>query len=315
MGSDSLLREKLQQLQGNIGKVLIGKEEKIKIALVSLLAQGHLLIEDIPGVGKTTLARALAKSIACSFQRIQFTPDLLPSDILGVSIYHPHKEQFEFKAGPIFAHIILADEINRTTPRTQSSLLEAMNDFQVTVDGITHPLPRPFMVLATQNPLEYQGTYPLPESQLDRFMIRLTIGYPNFEEEKQVLSSQQISHPLDNLLPVVSAQEVVSFQNLVRKVEVDESLVDYLLEIVRQTRSSDKLEVGVSPRGSMALFRGAQAMAFIEGRHYCIPDDIKRLAQSILSHRLILKSPLRSSNMHLARELIEEILQRVPVPL
>lgn len=313
--SDDLLGEKVQRLQQNVQRVLIGKIEEIKVALVSLFAEGHLLIEDVPGVGKTTLARALARSIDCNFQRIQFTPDLLPLDVLGVSIYNPQKEQFDFKPGPIFANIILADEINRAPPRTQSSLLEAMNDFQVTVDGTTYPLPRPFMVLATQNPLEYQGTYPLPESQLDRFLIRLTLGYPDFEEERQVLTSQQFEHPLDTLEPVVTAEDVIQFQRMVKEVRVEESLIDYLLEIVRRTRLMDKLEVGVSPRGSLALLRGAQALAFLEERKYCIPDDIKRLALPTLSHRVILKSYLRGGGIRMAEELIEEVLGGVAVPL
>lgn len=303
--------EQIQQLCRNIEKVLIGKEEAIKMVVVGLLAHGHILIEDVPGVGKTTLAQALAKSLDCSFRRIQFTPDLLPSDILGVSIYNPHKGNFEFKPGPIFANIVLADEINRATPRTQSSLLEAMNEFQVSLDGTTYPLPAPFMVLATQNPLEYEGTYPLPESQLDRFLLKVKIGYPSLADEKRVLAAQKLYHPLDTLRPVLNAAEVVALQEEVRQIRVDDSLVDYLMSIVSQTRESKKLAVGVSPRGSLALYRGAQALALVEGRHYCIPDDIKRLAVPILSQRVI----GNSFSDHDAAEVIEEILHQTPVPL
>ncbi|OGW14255.1 MAG: hypothetical protein A3G93_05845 [Nitrospinae bacterium RIFCSPLOWO2_12_FULL_45_22] len=305
----------LHGLKENIEKVLIGKGEEVKLVLVGLLAQGHILIEDVPGVGKTVLARALAKSIACTFQRIQFTPDLLPSDILGVSLPNPKKGDFEFKPGPIFANIILADEVNRATPRTQSSLLEAMNDFQVTIDGFTHPLPKPFMVLATQNPIEYQGTYPLPESQLDRFMLKLQIGYPEPADEKLILAAQKITHPLENLQPVITADKILSLQEQAKKVRVDDAIIEYLLQMVNHTRHSDKLMLGISPRGSIYLFRAAQALAFIEDRHYCIPDDIKRLVKPVFSHRLIPREQPRSGISKITDTILEGIMEQAPVPL
>jgi len=310
-----MVNQNIKKLQENIELVLIGKTECVKLILVGLFAQGHILIEDVPGVGKTTLARALAKSIDCSFQRIQFTPDLLPSDIIGVSIYHPQSDRFVFKPGPIFANIILADEINRATPRTQSSLLEAMNDIQVSVDGTTYKLPRPFMVLATQNPIEFEGTYPLPESQLDRFMMKVEIGYPSPEDEKRVITSQKISSPLDSLSSVIKIQDIIEIQETVKDVVVDESLVDYLLKISNKTRESGLLRLGVSPRGSLALFRGAQALALVENRDYVIPDDIKKLAVPILSHRIIEKNTISGGDNSAVSQVIEEILQEVPVPL
>lgn len=306
---------KVRSLVDNIEKVFVGKSETVKQVLIGLFAGGHVLIEDVPGVGKTVLAKTLAKSLDCSFQRIQFTPDLLPSDILGVSILNTANDQFVFKRGPIFANIILADEINRTTPRTQSSLLEAMNDFQVSVDGVTYTLPRPFIVIATQNPVEYEGTYPLPESQLDRFLMRIDIGYPDTPDEKKVLYAQQFRHPLLGIEPVITANEVLRIQQDVRNVKVDETISDYILEIVNRTREHEQLEVGVSPRGSLALFRASQALACIEGREYVVPDDVKRLATSVLAHRTITKGLMHENSTLFTQELIDSLVNAVPVPV
>jgi MoxR-like ATPase len=304
----------IEKLISNIEAVFIGKKEAVKLVLTGLFAGGHILIEDVPGVGKTVLARALARSIDCSFQRIQFTPDLLPSDIVGVSIYTPKIDQFVFKPGPIFAHVILADEINRTTPRTQSSLLEAMNDFQVSVDGKTRSLELPFIVLATQNPYEFEGTYPLPESQLDRFLMRIEIGYPDLDHEKEVLSSQAHSHPLAALSPVMNRQSILDIQDKVREVRVDESIIEYMLEITRRTRSNSKLEIGVSPRGSLMLRRAIQAYALVETRNYVVPDDVKMLAIPVLSHRVIVRATARQDARR-AAAVIRDIIEEVPVPV
>ena len=309
------IKDKVLKLKNNIEKVIFGKPEEIKILIVSLFAQGHLLIEDVPGVGKTTLARALAKSIQSSFQRIQFTPDLLPSDILGVSIYDAKSSEFTFKQGPIFANIVLADEINRTTPRTQSSLLEAMNDFQVSVDGATHKLPKPFMVIATQNPVEYAGTYPLPESQLDRFLLRLSIGYPSKKEEKRILFEQKLVHPIDTLNYVMTASDVASLQNQVKEVKVDDSIAEYILAIAERSRENSKLIAGISPRGSLMLFRAAQSYALVEGRDFVVPDDIKVLAVPVLAHRIIEKSTYEKQQVESGKQIIEEILEEIPVPV
>jgi MoxR-like ATPase len=309
--------EQIQSLHGSIASVIKGKDEAIRFSLVTLLAGGHLLLEDVPGVGKTTLAHALARSLNCTFQRIQFTSDLLPSDIIGVSIYSQATQQFEFKAGPLFANIVLADEINRTTPKTQSSLLEAMNEGQVTADNRTYPLPRPFMVLATQNPIEHHGTYPLPESQLDRFMMRITIGYPGASSEKEILRRLSSEHPVNSLVPVMTAADILALQEQVRHVSVDEALVDYVLQIVKQTRSHDHLLLGVSPRGSLSIYRAAQALAFVEGRDYVLPDDFKRLVKPVFAHRLAVNSKFATTlkRIEQTETILDEILETLEVPL
>jgi len=309
--------QKIQALRTNIERVIKGKPSAVELVVVALLARGHLLIEDVPGVGKTTLAHSLARSLGCSFRRIQFTSDLLPSDILGVSVFHQQKQAFEFKPGPIFAHIVLADEINRTTPKTQSSLLEAMNDAQVSVDSHTYPLPRPFMVIATQNPWEYHGTFPLPESQLDRFLMRISIGYPAPADEKKVLDRPQLLHPADELDPVLTAQEILDLQDGVEKIRLDDSLMEYLLAIVSATRRSDLLALGVSTRGAMALHKAAKGLALVRDRDYCLPDDIKELAPMVLAHRVALQGGQgsRGHRVEDAERVIQEIVEAVPVPL
>jgi MoxR-like ATPase len=308
---------KIRLLQTNIERVIKGKSQAIELSIVCLLARGHLLIEDVPGVGKTTLAHCLARSLDCSFRRIQFTSDLLPSDILGVSVFHLQKQVFEFNPGPIFAHFVLADEINRTTPKTQSSLLEAMNDAQVSVDSHTYRLPQPFMVIATQNPVEYHGTFPLPESQLDRFMMRLRIGYPDPAEEKKILERQQCFHPAEELQPVLSAQDILDLQDAVEKVRMDDSLTSYLLEMVAATRASELLTLGVSTRGAMALHKAAKALAVVRGRNYCLPDEIKDLAPIVLSHRVMLNGNSISPGRRFeeAEQVVRDIVESVPVPL
>jgi len=305
---------RVARLIANLERVIVGKREAVKLVLVGLLAHGHVLIEDVPGVGKTTLARALARSLACVFRRLQFTPDLLPSDILGVSVYEPERKGFAFHPGPIFANVILADEINRATPRTQSALLEAMNDFQVSVDGQTYALPEPFLVLATENPIEHAGTYPLPEAQLDRFLIRLEIGYPAPADELVILARQKLSHPLEALAPVLSTAEVLGLQAAVRQVRLDEALAGYIVELAQRTRDPKRLPLGVSPRGCLMLYRAAQALALIEGRQYVLPDDIKQLVVPVLAHRLFERS-LAGNDSRRAVEVLEEILDEVPVPV
>ena len=309
--------EKINRLQEAIETVIKGKPEAVRLSIVTLIAGGHLLVEDVPGVGKTTLAQALARALDCSFQRIQFTSDLLPSDVIGLSIYNQHSSVFEWKPGPVFANVVLADEINRTTPKTQSALLEAMAEKQVTVEGITHLLPAPFMVLATQNPIEHHGTYPLPESQLDRFMLRLRIGHPSLRDEKTILRDREHSDPLDEVVPVMSAEEVVDLQRSVAAVSVDDALVDYLMSIVAATRDSEMLDLGVSPRGSLALFRAAQALALTEERVYCIPDDIKRLVLPVFAHRILVSSRFASAlrRSEEAEAVLTEIMKTVSVPL
>jgi MoxR-like ATPase len=309
--------ESITALHRSIATVIKGKDEAIRFSLVSLLAGGHLLLEDVPGVGKTTLAHALARSFNCSFQRIQFTSDLLPSDIIGISIYNQTTQRFEFKPGPLFANIVLADEINRTTPKTQSSLLESMNEGQVTADNHTYALPQPFMVLATQNPIEHHGTYPLPESQLDRFMMRIAMGYPKPSSEKEILMTQSRSHPLEDLEPVLSAEDVLRLQQAAGEVAVDESLVDYVLQIVGRTRSHEHLSLGVSPRGSLSLYRAAQALALVEGRTYALPDDFKRLVVPVFAHRVVVNSKFASTlkKVEQAEMILGEIIDSVEVPL
>ena len=307
--------ELIQRLESNVARALVGKPEVVRLAVIGLLARGHLLIEDVPGVGKTTLAHALARSLGATFQRIQFTSDLLPSDILGVSVYDGKTGEFVFKPGPLFSNIVLADEINRTTPKTQSSLLEAMNECQVSLDHHTYPLPRPFMVLATQNPLEYQGTHRLPESQLDRFLLKIRIGYPGRSDEKEILKGAGAA-VLGQIEPVLSAAEVMDLQQAAEKVRVDESLLDYVMAIVESTRRSPLLALGISPRGSLALLRAAQAYAMAAGREYVVPDDIKRVTVPALAHRVIVRGRLeRAAGVELEAEaIIGALLQQIPVP-
>ncbi|KAF0249823.1 MAG: MoxR-like ATPase [bacterium] len=308
---------KTKQLQQSVEKVIRGKSEVIRLSLIALLAGGHLLIEDVPGVGKTTLAQAMARSFNCSFNRVQFTSDLLPSDIVGLSIYNQRLDNFEFRPGPIFANVILADEINRTTPKTQSSLLEAMAEGHVTIENKTYPLPKPFIVLATQNPVEHHGTYPLPESQLDRFMMRISMGYPEMSEEKQILRNQMTRHPMEDIEAVMQASDVVELQKLVRNVKVDDLILDYLVKIVNTTRSTDLLELGVSPRASLALLHASQACALLENRDYCIPDDIKQLVMPVFAHRVVVNARYGSTKKHTeeAESVLQEILRSVAVPL
>ncbi len=307
---------KTGELEAALASAIRGKTEILRLSLVCLLAKGHLLIEDVPGVGKTTLAHALARSVDCQFHRLQFTSDMLPSDVLGVTIYNAHTQAFEFKSGPIFTNFLLADEINRTTPKTQSALLEAMNEQQVTIDGHSYALPQPFMVMATQNPVEHHGTYPLPESQLDRFFMRLRIGYPDRASEREILRNAE--NPLSRRIePVLSVEEVLQLQAWSNHVAVDESLIDYMLAIVEKTRSHDSLALGVSPRGAQALFHAAQALAMIEGRDYAIPDDVKRLVVPVFAHRVVINTRLALSQRTADANdrILEEILTLVDVPL
>jgi len=306
--------EKLLELQRNIRLVFFGKDEVIRQVLVALLARGHVLLEDVPGVGKTILARAIAKSIDCAFSRIQLTPDLLPSDILGVSIYDAHTCQFTFKPGPIFAQIVLVDEINRTTPRTQSALLEAMNEAQVTADGKTYPLGPPFMVLATQNPYEFEGTYFLPENQLDRFMLRVAIGYPDKDTEREILLTQPARTRLSSLQPVVTASQLVAIQERVLAVKVDDAITDYILAIAEATRRNEELVIGLSPRGSLALIQAARASALLGGRDYVVPDDVRGLTIGLCAHRLMTRSLGHDGSASTAEAVLAQILKTIPVP-
>jgi MoxR-like ATPase len=311
------LEPKIRQLQRAIEAVVRGKPEAVKLALICLLADGHLLIEDVPGVGKTTLAQTLARVFDCTFRRIQFTSDLLPSDILGVSVFDQVGQTFNFRKGPIFAHFILADEINRTTPKTQSALLEAMGEGRVSIDNHTHPLPRPFMVVATQNPIEHHGTYPLPESQLDRFLLRIKMGYPENDAEKEILRRQSHTPGVERVLPVMQAEDILEAQIQVSGVRVDESLLDYIMAIVEATRRTEFLLIGASPRGSLALRRAAQALAYYEGRDYCIPDDIKQLVLPVLAHRVVVSSKYSSpyKRSEQAEAILAEILRSIEIPL
>jgi len=305
------------QLEQSLRTVIRGKDDILRLALVAVFARGHLLIEGVPGVGKTTLGQALARAIDCSFQRVQFTSDMLPSDVLGISIYSASEQKFEFKRGPVFANVLLADEINRTTPKTQSALLEAMNEGQVTVDAHSYPLPQPFLVIATQNPIEHHGTYPLPESQLDRFLMRARMGYPEGNAEREILRDEAGMAQLERLRPALNAADVLEIQQAVTRVHVDESLISYALAIVNKTRESEYLSLGVSPRGSQMFYRAAQAMAFIEGRDYCTPEDFKPLAVPVFAHRLVL-NPLYSSTLkksEQSEQVLREIVESVPVPV
>ena len=305
------------QLEASLQKVIRGKDDVLRLALISIFARGHLLIEGVPGVGKTTLGQALARAIDCSFQRVQFTSDMLPSDVLGISIYSAIEQRFEFKRGPVFANVVLADEINRTTPKTQSALLEAMNEGQVTVDSHSFPLPQPFLVIATQNPVEHHGTYPLPESQMDRFLMRVRMGYPDGEAEREILRSQAGAAQLENLEPVLTGADVLETQHAVTRVRVDESLVSYTLQIVRKTRDSEHLSLGVSPRGSQMLYRAAQASAFLDGREFCTPEDFKPLVVPVFAHRVAV-STLYSSTLKTSEQtdqVVRDIVESIPVPL
>ncbi|HEV2715554.1 MAG TPA: MoxR family ATPase [Terriglobales bacterium] len=306
------------QLEAALRKIIRGNDDVVRLALVSILARGHLLIEGVPGVGKTTLAQALARAIDCSFQRVQFTSDMLPSDVIGISIYSAMEQQFEFKRGPLFTNILLADEINRTTPKTQSALLEAMNEGQVTVDSHSYSLPQPFLVIATQNPAEHHGTYPLPESQLDRFLMRVRMGYPDSGAEREILRSEAGTGQLDVMEPVLNGADVLEMQEAVAQVRVDDSLVNYALAIVRKTRDAQHFSLGVSPRGSQMLYRAAQAAAFLDGRNFCTPEDFKPLAVPVFAHRVVVNGNSSSSarkKYEQAEEMITEIVDSVPVPL
>jgi len=304
-------------LEQALRSVIRGQDDVLRLALVSIFAKGHLLIEGAPGVGKTTLGQTLARAIDCTFQRVQFTSDMLPSDVLGISIYSAIEQKFEFKRGPVFANVLLADEINRTTPKTQSALLEAMNEGQVTMDAHSHALPQPFLVIATQNPIEHHGTYPLPESQLDRFLMRVRMGYPEGDTEREILRSEAGTAQLEQLRPVLNAADVLDIQQAVRQVHVDEALITYALAIVRKTRESDHLALGVSPRGSQMFYHAAQAMAFLDGRDYCTPEDFKPLAVAILAHRVVVSSLYASTlkKSEQAEQVLREIVESVPVPL
>ena len=313
----SSISDRATAIENALRSIIRGNDDVVRLALVAVMARGHLLIEGVPGVGKTTLAHAMARALDCAFQRLQFTSDMLPSDVLGISVYSAVEQQFEFKAGPVFSNVLLADEINRTTPKTQSALLEAMNEGQVTVDGHSHPLPRPFLVIATQNPVEHHGTYPLPESQLDRFLLRVSMGYPQAGSEREILRSEAGAARLDQVRPVATGADVVAMQEEVMQVKVDESLVDYALEIVRRTRETDSLSLGVSPRGSLMLYRAAQAMAYLGGRMFTTPADFKTLVVPVFAHRVVVNarysSTLKKSEQ--AETILREIAQSVAVPV
>lgn len=303
----------VQRVVANVERVIVGKADSVAFSLIAVICHGHILIEDVPGVGKTVLTKAIARSIGCTFKRIQFTPDLLPSDVSGVSIYNQKTGNFEFRPGPVMAQIVLADEINRATPKTQSALLEAMEEAQVTVDGVSHRLPEPFMVMATQNPIEYEGTFPLPEAQLDRFMMNISLGYPKAADEINILDSHQHHHPLEDLAEIMTAEELVHIQQQIRAIHVDPSIREYIVAISNATRNHQNIYLGVSPRGSLALFRAAQALAAMHGRGYVIPDDIKLLAKPTLAHRIIV-TPAARVRAITSTSILDEILQSIPVP-
>ncbi len=305
--------EVAKRIIGNVERVIVGKRQQLILSLVAWFCEGHILLEDVPGVAKTMLARALARSLGCSFKRIQCTPDLLPSDVTGASIFNQKTSEFEFRRGPVFAQLVLADEINRTTPRTQASLLEAMAEQRVTVDGITHELTPPFLVIATQNPVDHEGTFPLPEAQLDRFLMRFSLGYPSIEEEFKMLAMLQHGNPLDRLVPVVTAEELVGCQQAVREIHVDDKVRQYMLQIIHDTREAEDLALGASPRASIALFRTSQALAAIRGRNFVQPDDVKRVAAPVLTHRLILKPESRLRKLT-AEHVLSEVIAEIAVP-
>jgi MoxR-like ATPase len=302
-----------EKLTRNLEKVIVGKRQPVEMIVIGLLCQGHILIEDVPGVGKTVLARSLAKSLGCSFNRLQFTPDMLPSDVTGVSIYNQSKRTFEFRPGPVFAQIVLVDEINRATPKTQAALLEAMEERQVTVDGETHPLPRPFMVLATQNPIEYEGTFPLPEAQLDRFLLRVRLGYPAPSDEVEILDRQQLRHPIETLKSVIKVEDLMDAMEAIKQIYVSVSVKKYIVELINRTRQNQDVYLGASPRGSLGLFRAGQAYAALQGRDFVLPDDIQKLAGAVLAHRVIVGPAARLRELS-AERIVSEIVETLAVP-
>ncbi len=309
-----MIAEVAARVRENIQKVIVGRDEVINLALVAIFCEGHILIEDVPGIGKTTLAKSIAVSLGCTFRRIQFTPDLLPSDVTGISFFNQKTQEFEFRPGPVMSQVVLADEINRATPRTQSAMLEAMQERQITVDGVTYFLPRPFLVMATQNPIELEGTFPLPEAQVDRFLVKLPIGYPTKEEEHAILLRFEREDPLDELEPVITPDELVAIQRQVREVRVEESVRGYIVDVVRATRSHKDVQLGVSPRGTLSLYKCAQALAAIRGRKYVLPDDVKLLAPYVLTHRILISPATRLRGRRLA-DVLMDVIETVPVPV